>query len=167
MAHKSFRIVLLLFCALFLLSSVPGCDKKGDEESEEEKMEPLPEAPNGSPLAVEFVSLEGNDIDARVFNHGEDRPTGYVILARYYDSDGNLLKVKPGTNFEAENDFTSVSGGKYGMDSGEGKELTFTMMEIPEGAASAQLLISKVDGKSGELFSQDDWGQWPEGVEGN
>ncbi len=153
----------LAFLGLFAM----GCGKDGGEAA---KVPPKPA--NGSPLAAEFVGFGGSGaertVKARLYNFGDKTAAGYVILARYYDADDKIMKVKPGTPFEKDTDFMSLSGNKYKCEPKKNATIEIDMMNVPEGAKRAELLVSKVDAvaadgmKLEDWWSQDRWSEWPE-----
>ena len=167
---RLFQITLLLALPLALPL---GC--KGDtEEKAEEKIEALPEASNGSPVSAKFVEFigEGEErgVKVLVYNNGDKTAAGMTILLRYYDASDKLLKVKEGTPFEKDNDFTSVSGGKYKVKPNKNGrfELDGRMLGVPAAATRAEILISKADALGGDGSSIEDWwsqenfSDWPE-----
>lgn len=168
------RIVRLpLFVALAL--AVPlACGKK-EEDKKAEEVKELPEASNGSPLSVELVEFVGEGeergLKVRLYNHGDKTAAGAMLLFRYYDAGDKLLKVKPGTPFEKDNDFTSVSGGRYKCEPKKNAtfELDGRMLAVPADATRVEILASKVDaiaadGKTIEdWWSQENFADWPEG----
>ncbi|KIG18530.1 hypothetical protein DB30_00215 [Enhygromyxa salina] len=162
------RIPLIAALAL----TVPlGCGKK--EAPKAEEVEVLPEASNGSPLAVELVEFigEGEErgLKVRLYNHGDKTAAGAMLLFRYYDASDKLLLVKPGTPFEKDNDFTSVSGGKYKCEPKQNNtfELDGRMLAVPADATRVEILASRVDtiaadGKTIEdWWSQENFAEWP------
>jgi hypothetical protein len=153
----------------FALLVAAACGKgKGSDR-------PVPAQPrNGSPVAVEFGEFipgkrgEGRGVRAHVYNLGDKKAAGYVILARYYDKDGKLLKVKPGTPFEKDSEFMSLAGRKYMCEPKAWATLDIDMFEAPAEAVKAELVASKVDAvgadgmKVEDWFSQPSWSDWPE-----
>ena len=149
-----------------------GCGKK-EEPPKVEEVKVLPEASNGSPVAVELVEFVGEGeergLKIRLYNHGDKTAAGMMLLFRYYDASDKLLVVKPGTPFEKDNDFTSVSGGKYKCEPKKNAsfELDGRMLAVPADAARVEILASRVDalaadGKAIEdWWSQEQFSEWP------
>ena len=135
---------------------------KKDEKAETA----VPQKPtSGSPLSAEFVKFvdgKRRGIEVRLYNHGEAVARGYVVLARYSDKAGALLKVKPGTAFEKDHDFTALSGGKYQVKPHRFTTVVIDMLEVPKAADSVELAVSKVDGADNEsIWQQKQWTEWP------
>jgi len=166
------RIVVVVGLSLGTLTAC-GKDKAQEEESDKPEQKIPPEASNGSPVAVEFVKFEGEGeergLELHVYNFGDKTAASYTFLLRYYDGDDKLLKVKPGTPFEKDHDFTSMSGGRYKCASkGHANlELDGRMLGVPAEAVRVEVLASKVDaiaadGKTIEdWWSQENWSEWP------
>lgn len=160
--------------ALLLALALPlGCGKKEDEKQVEEVKE-LPKAINDSPVSAELVEFVGEGAErgmkVRVYNHDESKTAvAYMLLFRYKDAGGNSLKVKVGTPFESDTDFTSVSGNKYKAEPKKNGtfELDGRMLAVPAEAASVEILASSVralaaDGNTIEdWWSQENFGEWP------
>lgn len=163
------------FPTIFVLStlltfSATAC--KGDSaDKQEAAVVELPEASNGSPVAAQFVEFvgegEGRGVKVKLYNHGDKKAGGYGMLLRYYKDD-ELLKVKPGTAFEDDSDFTSLSGNSYACEPKKNAdiELDGDMLAVPAEATRAEVRVSKVDvingGKLEKWWSQDSWRDWSE-----
>jgi hypothetical protein len=170
---KLARLSLLVTLTLPLPLVLVGCGKK-DAEKAEEKVEVLPEASNGSPVSAKLVKFvgegEGRGLEIKLYNHGDKTAAGMFFLFRYYDANDKLLKVKPGTPFEKDSDFTSVSGRTYMVKPKKNKtfELEGAMLAVPAEATRVEILPSKVralaeDGNTIEdWWSQDNFADWPE-----
>lgn len=170
--HKLARLPIIAALALTLPL---GCGKKDDAEAKAEEVKVLPEASNGSPLAVELVEFVGEGeergMKVRLYNHGDKTAAGAMLLFRYYDSGDKLLKVKAGTAFESDSDFTSVSGGRYKCEPKKNAtfELDGRMLSVPAEATRVEILASKVsaiaaDGNTIEdWWSQENFSEWPAG----
>ncbi|PRP92075.1 hypothetical protein ENSA5_51690 [Enhygromyxa salina] len=170
--HKLAQLPIVVALAMALPL---GCGKKDDTEAKAEAVKVLPEASNGSPLAVELVEFigEGEErgMKVRLYNHGDKTAAGAMLLFRYYDASDKLLKVKPGTAFESDSDFTSISGGRYKCEAKKNAtfELDGRMLAVPADAARVEILASKVsalaaDGNTIEdWWSQENFSDWPEG----
>jgi hypothetical protein len=165
----------LLVIAGLTLCAPLGCkDKDGDSPAAEEVK--VLEAPaNGSPVAAQFVKFTGEGdergMEVLLYNTGDKTAASYILLFRYFDADDNILKVKPGTPFEKDSDFTSMSGGKYKCEPSKNKTLQVDheIVAVPAAAVRAEILLSKVgaiasDGKAIEdWWSQENFSEWPAG----
>lgn len=168
------RLSLVALLSFVPLTAVLGCKDEAPEKKEEE-VKVLPEASNGSPISVELVEFigEGEErgMKVRLYNKGDKTAAGLMILFRYYDGSDKLLKVKEGTPFESDSDFTSVSGGRYKCEPKKNAtfELDGKMLAVPAAATRVELLASKVqaiaaDGKTIEdWWSQENFSEWPSG----
>lgn len=172
------RLAKLPVVLLLSLSLPLGCGQgaKEDEKKVEEVKE-LPKASNGSPIAVELVEFVGQGAERgmkiRLYNH-DDKKTAVamMLLFRYKDASGKLLKVKVGTPFESDTDFTSVSGNKYKCEPKKNAtfELDGRMLAVPAEAASVEILASSVSALGADGSAIEDWwkqegmaSEWPKG----
>lgn len=155
-----------------LALTVPlGCGK--DEPAKAEEVKVLPEASNGSPVALELIEFigegEGRGLKVRVYNHGDKTAAGMMMLFHYYDASDKLLVVKPGTPFEKDSDFTSVSGGKYKCEPKKNNiyELDGPLLGVPATATRVEVIASKVDALAADgntieaWWSQENFTEWP------
>ena len=170
------RLARLALTAVLLAAvpSVAGCGKDKAADEKEEEVEVIPQAATGSPVAVKLVEFVGEGeergMKLELYNHGDKTAAGMTLLFRYYDASDKLLKVKEGTPFEKEHDFTSVSGGRYKVAAKKNAsvELEGMMVSVPAAATRVEVLASKVDalaadGKTIEdWWSQDSFTEWPE-----
>jgi hypothetical protein len=161
---------LLVFAGLAL--SVPvGCkDKEADKPAE---VKVLAAPSNGSPVAVEFVEFigdgEGRGMEMLLYNTGDKPAVAYHLLFRYYDANDKLLKVKPGTPFEGDTDFTSMSGNRYKCEPKQNATLKIEgdFVAVPADAVRAEAYASMVrtlaadDMTIEDWFSQENFGDWP------
>jgi hypothetical protein len=159
----------LIFASLAL--AVPlGCGDKQEDKPKEVKV--LEAASNGSPISVEFVKFtgegEGRGMEVLLYNTGDKTAAAYFFLFRYYDANDKLLRVKPGTPFEDDTDFTSMSGGRYKCEPKQNNtlEIDGDMIAVPAEAVRAEILATQVraspDGKVIEdWWSQENWSEWP------
>lgn len=165
--------VWALFATL-TLATVPGCDDKKEDTPAKEEVKVLDKASNGSPVSAEFIEFigEGEErgLKIRLYNHGDKKAVGYMLLFKFYDADDKVMKVKPGTPFEKEHAFTSMSGMSFGCDPKKNTVLDVrgTMLGVPTDAKRAEVLISKVD-TVGEGLATETWfeqeggfSDWPE-----
>lgn len=164
----------LLVIAGLTLALPLGCkDKEADKPKVEVKA--LEPASNGSPISVEFVEFtgegEGRGMEVLLYNTGDKTAVAYHFLFRYYDANDKLLKVKPGTPFEGDTDFTSMSGGKYKCEPKQNNtlEIDGVIVSVPADAVRAEIYASSVrslaaDGNTIEdWWSQENFGEWPKG----
>jgi hypothetical protein len=169
------RAPKLSFVLLLALTVPLGCGAKEDDKKAEEIKE-LPKASNGSPISAELVEFvgegENRGLKIRLYNHDESKAVvGMMLLFRFKDASGQLLKVKVGTPFESDHDFTSVSGKKFQCDPKKNStfELDGDMLAVPAEAASAEILVSSArslaaDGQTIEdWWSQENFSEWPKG----
>jgi hypothetical protein len=162
--------------ALFLALTLPlGCGSK-EEEKQVEAVKELPKASNGSPISVELVEFTGTGAERgmkiRLYNHDASKTAvAMTLLFRYKDAGGKLLKVKAGTPFESDTDFTSVSGNKYKCEPKKNAtfELDGRMLGVPAEAASVEILASSVSALAADGVAIEDWwkqenfNEWPKG----
>lgn len=168
---KSPKLLSALVIVGLTLGAPLGCKDK--DAKEEAPVEVLDAASNGSPVAAKFVKFtgegEGRGMEALLYNSGDKPAVAYFLLFRYYDANDELLKVKPGTSFEKDTDFTSMSGNKYKCEPKKNTTLEIEGISVPADAVRAEILVTKVstvgsDGNTIEdWWSQDDWNEWPAG----
>lgn len=165
----------LLILAAFTLAAPLGCkDKDKDKEADQPKeVKALDAASNGSPISAELVKFTGEGagrgMEVLLYNTGDKTAVAYTLLFRYYDASDKLLKVKAGTPFEADHDFTSMSGNKYKCEPKQNAtlEIDGAMVGVPAEAVRAEILASQVrsvaaDGTTIEdWWSQDNFSEWP------
>lgn len=151
-----------LVLALVVALAACGGDKKS---------KPAPEKPStGAPVAVVVDKLGKEALDVSVYNFA-DQPIGmYWFLIRYKDKDGKVVIVKPGTPFEKDHTFITVSGNKYKTNPKSWSSMQIEPMDIPEGAASAEVIVRSVNAisKDGATIETEslwelDADGWPEG----
>ena len=160
------------FVVVSVLAFAPlACGSKEAEDKPPE-VEVLPAATNGSPVAVEFTEFTGTGergMKVLAYNSGDKTAAAYFLLFRYYDASDKLLKVKPGTPFESDFGFTSMSGNKFKCEPKQNVTIEIDPMlaDVPAEAVRAEILASQVralasDGNTIEdWWSQDQWGEWP------
>ncbi len=161
---------LVALSACLLLACGKGEATKEDTPAVEQT---IPDKPfNGSPVAATFEGFvgkgEGRGVELHLYNFGDQRADSFVVVLRYYDDKDTLLRVKPGTPFESDSDFTSLSGNSYACDPKAHNtiELDGRLFSVPTEAARAEALVTRVsqivNGEAPkELFSQDSWQDWP------
>jgi hypothetical protein len=170
-----FRLAKLSVALLLAFTLPLGCGPK-EEEKKVEEIKELPKATNGSPISVELVEFVGQGAERgmkiRLYNHDESKPAvAMTLLFRYKDASGKPMKVKVGTPFESDTDFTSLSGNKYKCEPKKNAtiELDGRMLAVPAEAATVEILASSVstlaaDGVTIEdWWSQQDRNEWPKG----
>ncbi|MFV8749645.1 hypothetical protein ACNOYE_03725 [Nannocystaceae bacterium ST9] len=156
---------------LSLVTLAPlACDKQAKDEPP--AVEVLPAPTNGSPIAAKFVEFTGEGergMNVLLYNSGDKTAASYFLLFRYYDASDKLLKVKPGTPFESDQGFTSMSGGRYKCEPKQNVkvEIDPVLADVPAEAVRAEVLATSVqalgaDGRTIEdWWSQDNLNQWP------
>ena len=129
---------------------------------------PPPEAPwTGSPVGVVVDKINKDSVEISAYNFSDKTTVQYVFLLQYKDKDGNVLKVKPGTPFEDDHEFMSMSGRKFSIAPKSWTSMTIEMVEPPEGTATAEVLASKVDvlGEGNKVEDhwelEGGWSDWP------
>ena len=119
--------------------------------------EPPPAQPStGAPIAFEAKSFKAGDerkgsIDVKAYNFSDQKLAQYWLLFRYHDASGAVLKVQPGTPFEKDFDFMSLSGGRYSCDPKSWCSFTIKNLNVPANTAKVDVLARSVsaikDGK--------------------
>lgn len=172
MTTKLSKSFTFLFMASLAFAGPIACKDKDAEQQQKPEVKVLNPAPNGSPISVELVKLtDGDDrgMELLLYNNGDKTAVAYFLLFRYYDANDKLLKVKPGTPFEADHDFTSMSGNKYKCEPKQNAtiEIDPMMVAVPAEAVRVEILASQVralaaDGNTIEdWWSQDNVSEWP------
>ncbi len=153
------RLPLLLAGLLF------ACGGSKSDEA------PPAKPPTGAPFAAQATSLKpGGDMDGeaevKANNFSDKKVVSYTLLFRYKDASGKVLKVKPGTPFEKEHDFMSLSGNKYACEAKSWCTVKVSMLSIPADAKTADVVAARLgdaDGK--ELFALEGGSMdWPASV---
>ncbi len=129
---------LLPLAVLFVL--VAACDKDSNGYDGPPPAEPF----TGAPVAFEVVNVRPpKGLDVRVYNFSDKTFATYNILLRYYDKDGKVLLVDPGTQFEEDHGTWFMLGRKY-----LSKPKQWTSFDIradvPAGTVKAEILASSV-----------------------
>lgn len=159
MVNASAIRALALTAAVLLLAA---CGKK-------ESGKPPPAQPwTGAPVAVVVDKINQDGVDISAYNFSDKTTAQYVFLVQYKDKDGKVLKVKPGTPFEKEFDFMSMSGRSFKIEPKSWSTMTIDMLEPPDGAVTAEAVVSSVgviaaDGNKLEDYWELETGsfEWP------
>jgi hypothetical protein len=122
-----------------------GCGKKSGSGGEA----PPPPAINGAPITFVAKSLKpggdmGGTAELKAYNFSDKTFAQFMVVLRYHDKSGAVLKVKPGTPFEKETDFMSVSGKKYSCAPKSWCEMKLDHLSIPDNAATAEVIATNV-----------------------
>lgn len=172
MTNKLFG--LLIASGLVLTGPVACKDENEAADKQEVAVKALDASANGSPVAAEFIGFTGDGdergLEVLLYNSGDKTAAGYVLVARYYDADDQVLRVKPGTPFEKDTDFTSLSGGRYKCEPQKNATLKVDgrALSVPAEAKRAEILVTKVDAIASDgntiedWFSQDNFNEWPD-----
>jgi hypothetical protein len=137
---------------------------------------PPPQPPTGAPMAFVASNVKPGDdykgsFDLKAYNFSDKTIAQYGLLMRYHDASGAVLKVKPGTPFEATYDHWSMSGQDYACKPKSWCTLRVKHVMVPDKATSVDVLASRLaavaaDGlhfEEPDLFDLKDMG-WPESV---
>ncbi len=127
--------------------------------SKKKSNEPPPAQPaTGAPVAFEAKSFKagadrGGEVEVRGYNFS-DQPVGqYMLLFQYKDASGAVLKVKPGTPFEKDFEFMSLSGNKYKCEPKSWCSFKVDNLDVPDKTASVEVLASRVTAIEGGKFA--------------
>ena len=117
---------------------------------------PPPQPSTGAPIAFEAKSFKpGADrkgqVDLKAYNFSDQQIASYWLLFRYTDASGAVLKVQPGTPFEKDYDFMSLTGGRYVCNPKRWCNVTVKNLNVPDQTAKVEVLARSVrvikDGK--------------------
>jgi len=141
-----------LALALIPTLSVAACGSGGG---------PPPRPATGAPLAFEVQQVTPGDrgsIKVKAYNFADKTIAGYGVLMRYTDKSGQRVKVKAGTPFEKEFDFTSVSGRSFACKPKSWCSFELDRPEIPAAAAKAEAIPTppSAPGPHGTSFEEPD-----------
>jgi hypothetical protein len=131
-----------------------ACGKKASNE-------PPPAQPStGAPIALEAKSFKaggdhGGSVDVKAYNFSDKKVAQYMLLFRYHDASGAVLKVKPGTPFEKTYDFMSLSGNKYACDPKSWCSFKVDMLDVPEKTAKVEVLAQRVTALKDDIHFDD------------
>lgn len=126
----------LALAALVLLLAACGSKDSGA---------PPPEPPfTGAPVGCVFDRFAEEGVITRCYNFSDRTTASYQFVVQYKDKDGKVVNAKPGTAFEKEFDFMSMSGRRYSIEPRSWTEIEIDMLEVPAGAASAEVMVTRV-----------------------
>ncbi len=132
-----------LLPVVLVIAAAAACGKSASDK-------PAPAKPaTGAPVAVEVASVGKDSAEVDVYDFSDKAVAGYDFMFRYYDKDGKVLKVQPGTPFEGTIDHMSMSGRKYMCDPGKWAHFTVKMLNVPAGAVRADALADQVRSTDG------------------
>jgi hypothetical protein len=120
--------------------------------------EPPPPAPaTGAPIALEAKSFKvGGDrsgsVELRAYNFSDKKVASYWLLFRYTDGAGNVLKVKPGTAFEKDHDFMTISGNRFACEPKSWCSFKVQNLDVPDKTAKVEVLAKQVTAVAGDTF---------------
>src|SRR5262245_12640685 len=146
------RAMRSLLVTAFVLSFVVACGKGGA------KGKPPPDRPyTGAPVTVIVDKIKSKEaLDVSIYNFSDKKLAGWWLMFRDYDKDGNVLKLKPGTPFEDDHDFMSLSGNDFLCEPTAWCSFEVDMLEIPEGTVRADSLARTVRSLQADGFHFDD-----------
>jgi len=119
---------------------------------------PPPQPSTGAPIAFEAKSFKAGDdrkgsIDVKAYNFSDKKVGQYWLLFRYSDASGAVLKVQPGTAFEKDFDFMTLSGNRYACDPKSWCSFTIKNLNVPANTAKVEVLAKSVTAlKDGARF---------------
>lgn len=139
-----------LLTAFVLALAVPAC---GGAASDAPPAKPF----TGAPIAFQVTKVTTGDRDhgalaLKAYNFSDKTVAQYAILMRYTDQAGAVVKVKPGTPFEKDHDFYSMSGKHYLCKPKSWCSFELDSLEIPAAAAKAEVLASSVTALKADGF---------------
>jgi hypothetical protein len=136
----------------FVVAACSG--KKGSND-------PPPAQPStGAPIAFEAKSFKpGSDrsgsVDVRAYNFSDKKVAQYWLLFRYTDAGGNVLKVKPGTPFEKDHDFMSLSGKRFMCAPKSWCSFKVDNLDVPDKTAKVEVLAKSVTALKDDINFED------------
>ena len=120
------------------LIAVAACGKK-------ESGPPPPEPPfHGAPVGCVFDKFAEEGVVTRCYNFSDKSTASYQFVVQYKDKDGKVVNAKPGTSFEKEFDFMSLSGRRFIIKPKQWHTIEIDMLEVPPGAATADVMVTRV-----------------------
>jgi hypothetical protein len=132
-----------------------SCGKKGSND-------PPPAQPStGAPIAFEAKSFKvgkdrGGSVDVKAYNFSDKKLASYMLLFRYSDASGQVLKVKQGTPFEKDYDFMSLSGKRYACAPKSWCSFQVDNLDVPDGTAKVEVLADSATALKDELHLEDE-----------
>jgi hypothetical protein len=145
------RKPVLAFVLGFL---VAACGKKASND-------PPPAKPStGAPIAFEAKSFKpgadrGGYVDVKAYNFSDKKIGQYWLLFRYSDASGNVLKVKPGTPFEKDHDFMSLSGNRFACAPKSWCSFKVDNLDVPEKTAKVEVLAKSVNAYKDDMHFEE------------
>ena len=135
---------LLLLLGL-VTAACGGGKSDGDKKSEAPPAQPATGAPIAF-IATELRAGEGFDgeVEVKAYNFADKDLAQYMVLVRFKDASGNILKVKKGTPFEKDFGFTSMSGNKYKCAAKSWCSFTLSGLDVPSEAKTADVIAARV-----------------------
>ena len=139
--------------SILMALAVVGCGKG--------KSEPPPAKPaTGAPMAFVATKVTPGDnhdgaVAVRAYNFSDKTIAQYAVLLRYHDAGGAVLKVKPGTPFEADFDHWSFSGLSFKCAPTSWCEFTLDHLDVPAGAAKADVVASRLTALKDDIHFED------------
>ncbi len=122
---------------------------------------PPPKRPfTGAPVAVEVTKINKGSVDVDVYNFADRPIVSYWFLVRYKDADGKVMMVQPGTSFEKDHEFMTMSGNKYKTGPNSWSSMRIDMLEVPEGAKTAEVIVRSVSAASADGKMVEDDALW-------
>lgn len=120
-----------------------ACGKKASNDP------PPPQPSTGAPIALEAKSFKpgkdrGGEVEVKAYNFSDKKIAQYMLLFRYKDASGNVLKVKEGTPFEKTFDFMSLSGRKYACAPKSWCGFKVDNLDVPDKTAKVEVLARSV-----------------------
>jgi hypothetical protein len=112
--------------------------------------EPPPAQPStGAPIAFVATSFKpGADrtgsVEVKAYNFSDKKVAQYWLLFRYSDATGAVLKVKPGTPFEKDHDFMTLSGKRFLCEPKSWCSFKITNLDVPDTTAKVEVLAKSV-----------------------
>ena len=146
------RVAISFLLGLVL---VLGCGKKSGSN------EPPPAQPaTGSPVAAEAKGFKvgsdrGGSVDVKLYNFTDKKVAQYMLLFRYSDASGNVLKVKEGTPFEKDHDFMSLSGKRFTCQPKSWCSFKVDNLDVPAKTAKVEVLVSDVTALKDDIHFED------------
>jgi hypothetical protein len=121
---------------------------------------PPPQPSTGAPIAFEAKSFKpgkdrGGSVDVKAYNFSDKKVAQYWLLFRYTDAGGNVLKVKPGTPFEKDYDFMSLSGRKFTCEPKSWCSFKVDNLDVPDKTAKVEVLARSVTALKDDVKFED------------